>query len=161
MLAALFAAALFSPPLQGDDLTRDVLVNVCLPFVGGEKDRAPAEFLGFTVVSEEGPVVEMESGDAVTRSGGDRIAKYMLQLADDEGDDDGEVLRACTLQGRTIDFASARGAVRRPLEQAGFVAEPTTSANRALWTKGAVTVSVRQAEGRATVVRVTYTSTEE
>ncbi|WP_420477592.1 hypothetical protein [Brevundimonas sp. FT23028] len=152
MFAVLFAAALFTPPMQADDTTRDVLVNVCLPFVGGDRDLTPAEFIGFSVVSQDGTVTEMASGEAAP--------KYLLELTDDEGEDDGEVRRACTLQARTIDFASARGAVRRPLEQNGFVLEPVAAPNRMIWTKAGVTVSVRQAEGRATVVRVTYSSLE-
>ncbi|WP_420470001.1 hypothetical protein [Brevundimonas sp. FT23042] len=152
MLAVLFAAALFSPPMQADDTTRDVLVNVCLPFVGGDRDLTPAEFIGFSVVSQTGPVTQMASGEATPT--------YLLELADDEGDDDGEVMRACTLQARTIDFASARGAVRRPLEQGGFVAEAVAAPNRMIWTKDGVTVSIRQSAGRATVLRVTYSSLE-
>lgn len=152
MLAALFAAALFSPPVQADDMTRDVLVNVCLPFVAGEKDMGPVEFLGFVVAGQEGPVTDLASGE--------EVPKYLLRLTDDEGEDDGEIMRACTLQARTVDLDSARGAIRRPLERAGFVAEATQPANRPVWTRQGVTVSVRQAEGRATVVRVTYSSLE-
>ena len=152
MFAVLFAAALAVTPPQGDNTARDVLVNVCLPFVGGDKDRAAAEFLGFVVANEHGVTVDMATSEEPPR--------FVLRLADDEGEDDGEVQRACTLQARTVSLDTVRGAIRRPLEQAGFVAEATQPANRPVWTRQGVTVSLRQSEGRATVLRVTYSSLE-
>lgn len=151
MLAALFAAAtLASAPVQSDVMTRNVVMDVCLPFVNGDADRAAVEFLGFTVATEEGPVTDMVSGD-------DQQA-YLLRLTADEGEDDGEVLRTCVLQARGAGFDGVRGALRRPLEQAGFVAETVQGSNRQVWSRQGVTVSLRQNEGRAAVVRVSYSS---
>ena len=153
MLAALFAAALVSAPLQADEMTRNVVMNVCLPFVGGADDRTAAEALGFVVASENAPVTELVSSD--------ENQAYLLRLTADVGDDGGEVARVCLLQARSAGFDAAKGAIRRPLEQAGFVLDRTTPANRPIWTREGVTVSLRQNEGRATVVRVTYSSLEQ
>jgi hypothetical protein len=152
MFAALFAAALIASPPQADEMTRNVLVDVCLPFVNGEADRTAVEFLGFAVADEAGAVANLVSSDEQQR--------YLLRLAGDDDAEDGEVSRLCLLQARSVDFDSARGAIRRPLEQAGFVAEAGLPANRMVWTRQGVTVSLRQSEGRATVVRVTYSSLE-
>lgn len=152
MLAAVFAAALASAPLQSDDMARNVVVDVCLPFVNGDSDRAAVEFLGFTVTEEAGAVTDMTSSDA-------RQA-YLLRLAGDDDAEDGEVTRSCTLQARGTSFDSVKRAIRQPLEQAGFVAENIEAANRLVWSRRGVTVSVRQSEGRATVVRVSYSSLE-
>ena len=152
MFAAVFAAALASAPLQSDDIARNVLVDVCLPFVNGDSDRAAVEFLGFTVASEQGMVVDMVSSDP-------RQA-YLLRLAGDDDADDGAVQRSCTLQARGTALDAVKRAIRQPLEQAGFVSEPTEAANRLIWTRQGVTVAVRQNEGRATVVRVSYSSLE-
>ncbi|WP_291840297.1 hypothetical protein [Brevundimonas sp.] len=152
MLAAVFAAALVSAPLPPDDITRNVLVDVCLPFVNGDSDRAAVEFLGFTVASEDGAVVDMVSSD-------ERQA-YLLRLAGGDDAEDGEVRRTCTLQARGAALDTVKRAIRQPLEQAGFTAEPVEAANRLIWTRQGVTVSVRQNEGRATVVRVSYSSLE-
>lgn len=153
MLAALFAVALVSTPLQADEMTRNVVMDVCLPFVGGSGDRAAAEVLGFVVASEAAPVTELVSSD--------ENQAYLLRLIADDGEDDGEVARVCLLQARSAGFDAAKGAIRRPLEQAGFVLDRAAPANRPIWTRGAVTVALRQNEGRATVVRVTYSSLEQ
>lgn len=150
MIAALFAAALATAPLQSDAMTRNVVMDVCLPFVNGDGDRAAVEFLGFVVASEAGVVVNMASSDSQQA--------YLLSLTGDDGEDDGEVLRTCELQARGAGFDAVRGALRRPLEQAGFVAETVQAANRAVWSKQGVTVALRQSEGRAAVVRVSYSS---
>lgn len=152
MFAALFVAALASAPLQANNIVRDVVTNVCLPFADGAGDRAAAEALGFVVLSEEGRVTEMATAEAQPR--------YLLRLTGDDGETDGEVARVCLLQARTLNFETTRNAVRSPLEQAGFIAEAGQPDDRPVWTRGNVTVSVRQNEGRATMVRVTYSSFE-
>jgi hypothetical protein len=150
MIAALFAAALASAPLQSDEMTRNVVMDVCLPFVNGDSDRAAADFLGFVVASENGAVTDLASSDAQQA--------YLVRLTADSGEDDGEVLRTCVLQARGAGFDAARGAIRRPLEQAGFVAETVQDPNRMVWSRQGVTVSLRKSEGRATMVRVSYSS---
>lgn len=152
MLAAFFAAALVSAPTPPDQMVRKVLTEVCLPFAGGATDRAAAEGLGFTVASENGAAVEMVSSD--------RSQAFLLSLAGDEDAEDGEDTRTCVLQARTMLFDVANRAIRGPLEEAGFVSEATQPANRPVWTRQGVTVSLRQNEGRATVMRVTYSSLE-
>lgn len=154
MIAALVAAALAVGPMQSDQMTRDVVMDFCLPYVNGDSDRAAIEFLGFTVTSEEGAVTDLASSDA-------RQA-YLLRLTADEvgvdGEDDGEVLRACELQARGAGFDAVKGAIQRPLEQAGFTAETVAGSNRLIWSRQGVTVSLRQSQGRAAVVRVSYSS---
>lgn len=151
MIAALLAAAaLASTPPQSDEMTRNVVMDVCLPFVGGDSDRTAVEFLGFVVVSGAGVVTDMASSDSQQA--------YLLRLTADDGEEDGEVLRTCVLQARGAGFDAARGALRRPLEQAGFTTEAVQGSNRMVWSKQGVTVSLRQNEGRAVVVRVSYSS---
>ncbi|WP_439471281.1 hypothetical protein [Brevundimonas sp.] len=150
MIAALIAAALASAPMQSDQMTRDVVMDFCLPYVNGDSDRAAIEFLGFTVTGEEGAVTDLASSD-------DRQA-YLLRLTADDGEDDGEVLRACELQARGAGFDAVKGAIQRPLEQAGFTAETVAGSNRLIWSRQGVTVSLRQSQGRAAVVRVSYSS---
>ncbi|RZJ40094.1 MAG: hypothetical protein EON86_13115 [Brevundimonas sp.] len=154
MLAAVFAAALIASPPQSDELSRNVVIDVCLPFVNGETDRTALDALGFVVASQEGPVTELVSPDERQR--------YQLRLvADDGAEDDGEVARVCLLQARSAGLDAVKGAVRRPLEQAGFVLDPAMPADRPIWTRQGVTVSIRQNEGRATMVRVTYSSLDQ
>lgn len=153
MLAVAFAAALLASPPQSDELTRNVVVDVCLPFVNGETDRTALDALGFVVVSQEGSVTELASPDEHQR--------YLLRLVADDGEEDGEVARVCLLQARSAGLDAVKGAVRRPLEQAGFVLDAAVPANRPIWTRQGVTVSVRQNEGRATMVRVTYSSLDQ
>lgn len=152
--AALVAAPMASAPMQADKMTRDVVMDFCLPYVNGDSDRAPIEFLGFTVTGEEGNVTDLASPDAQQA--------YLLRLTADEtgaeGEDDGEVLRACELQARGAGLEAVRGAIQRPLEQAGFTAETVAGSNRLIWSRQGVTVSLRQSQGRAAVVRVSYSS---
>lgn len=153
MLAAVFAAAtVVSAPLQADEMTRNVVMTVCLPFVAGENSRPAAEALGFVVTSEEGNVVSLVSSD--------EAQAYILRLTADDGADDGDVVHTCLLQARRINFGAGRGAIRRPLEEAGFVSERMREETRMLWTRGGVSVSLRQNTGQATVVRVSYSSVE-
>lgn len=153
MIEALFAAALVGAPLQSDDRTRSVIMDVCLPWAAGSTDLAPLEALDFVAAGEVDGGKDFASSD-------DQQA-YLVRLTSDDGEDSGEVRRTCVLQARAAGFEAARGAIRRPLEAAGFVAEAGQPANRPVWTRQGVTVSVRQNEGRATIVRVTYSSLEE
>lgn len=149
MLAVLFAAALVAAP-QGDETARNVVIDVCLPFVGGDADMTAAEFLGFV------PAGETEDGKDYASS--DARQAYLLRLTSDDGEESGEVRRTCVLQARSAALDAVKAAVRRPLEAAGFVAEAGQPANRPIWTRQGVSVSIRQNEGRATVVRVNYSS---
>jgi hypothetical protein len=153
MFEALFVAALVVAPLQADDKTRDVVNQICLPYVNGALDLSLVEPLGFVSTGGEDGVRDYASSD--------EQQAYLLRLSSDDGEETGEVRRSCVLQARTVGFAAARGAVRRPLEEAGFVAEPGQAANRAVWTRRGVTVSIRQNEGRAAVVRVIYSSLDD
>lgn len=154
MLAALVTAAtLVATPPQADAITRNVVMDVCLPFVNGTRDPAAWEFLGFVVVSQEGDTTELASSDEQQR--------YLLRLIDDQDETDGEVARVCLVQARSATLDSVKSAVTRPLQRAGFVADAGQPANRPIWTRENVTVSVRQNEGRAAIVRVTYSSLEQ
>lgn len=150
MLTALFAATLMMA--SQTDVTRSVVTDVCLPFVAGEAGGQDSlDFLGFV-----GPAAT--AGE--TRELATEDEAYLLQMSSDDGEESGEVRRTCVLQARRGGIDGARNALRRPLEEAGFVAEAGLPANRSIWSRRGVSVSIRQNDGRATVIRVNYSSLE-
>ena len=151
MLAAMLAATLaFASPQSSTDMTRNVLVDVCLPFVTGEDSGQDAlDFLGF---------IGSAAATAEDRDLRTEDQAFLLRMTSDDGEASGDVRRTCVLQARRGGLEDARTAVKRPLEEAGFALEADATADRPVWTRRGVTVSIRQNEGRATVVRISYSS---
>lgn len=146
MLVPLIAALAFvaAPP----DVTRSVFTDVCLPYVTGEADDTAAlEFLGF--------VPNPAAGAGSYRTGDDG---YLLRLTTTGSTADGNLNRVCVVQARRGGLDGARASVAPVLREQNFTPDAGAPADRPIWTKGGVTVSLRQNEGRATVVRVTYSS---
>lgn len=151
MLVLALAAALFTPPAPSGDMTRSVLTDVCLPYVNGEGDNTAAlEFLGFLLAppSSEGRMYATEDQG------------YLLRLTTTGSAEDDNLSRICVIQARREGLSGARASVAPILSEQGFTADADMPADRPIWTKGGVTVSLRQSEGRATVVRVSYSSLE-
>lgn len=151
MLAAVLAVALVTA--EPTDVTRSVLTDVCLPFASGEGLSQDAlDFLGFVGPAEaSGEVRELRTGDEV----------YILRISSDDGADSGEVRRTCVLQARRGGLEGARNSLRRPLQEAGFAADAAQPPERPVWTRRGVSVSIRQSEGRATVIRISYSSLDD
>ena len=143
-LIAMLAVAAAPPP----DVTRGAFVDVCLPYVTGEtNDTAALEFLGFA------PTPGGEGGAYQT---GDEA--HLLRLTTTGTEADGNLSRICVIQSRRGGLDAAKGSVTPVLRDQGFSPEAGAPADRPIWTKGGVTVSLRQNEGRATIVRVTWSS---
>lgn len=148
MFALIAAAAVLAAAPPQADMTKQVLTDVCLPFAAGEDSGADAlAFLGF-IGPAEGDERELQTENR----------HYVLRLTSDDGADSGDTRRACVLTDRQGSLDSVRGDIRRPLEEAGFRADPEAPPTRPVWTKGGITVSLRQNDGRATLMRVSYSS---
>lgn len=152
MLALVLAAALSAGPTPPGDMTRDILTDVCLPYVTGEtSDTAALEFLGFT---------ETPAPEADTRTFQSEDEAYLLRLTTEGSVEDGNLNRVCVIQARRGGFDAAKAAVLPVMRQQGFAPEPGLPTNRPIWTRRGVTVSLRQNPGAAALVRVTFSSLE-
>lgn len=150
MLALVLAAALVAAPAPPTDLTRSVLVDVCLPYVTGEtSDTAALAFLGF---------VETPAPDDDTRTFRSGDEAHLLRLTTEGSRQDGNLNRVCVIQARRGGLDGARASVTPVMREQGFTAEAGLPAERPIWTRGGVTVSLRQNPGAAAVVRVTFSS---
>ncbi len=150
MLAFALAAALFVSPAPPTDATRAVLTDVCLPYVTGEtSDTAALEFLGF---------VETPAPEADTRTFRSEDEAHLLRLTTEGSAQDGNLNRVCVIQARRGGFDGARQAILPVLREQGFTPEPGLPSDRPIWTRGGVTVSLRQNPGAAALVRVTFSS---
>ena len=150
MLALVLAAALFTAPAPPTDITRSILTDVCLPYVTGEtSDTVALEFLGF---------IETPAPEADTRTFRSEDQGYLLRLTTEGSVEDGNLNRVCVIQARRGGLEGARAAVQPVMRQQGFVPEADQPADRPIWTRGGVTVSLRQNPGAAAIVRVTYSS---
>jgi hypothetical protein len=150
MLALVLAATLAASPAQSRDLTRTVLTDVCLPYVTGEiSDMAGVEVLGF---------VETPAPEADTRTFRSADEAHLLRLTTEGSVADGNLNRVCVIQARRGGFDGARAAVLPVMRDQGFAPEAGLPANRPIWTRGGVTVSLRQNPGAAALVRVTFSS---
>lgn len=148
MLALVLAAALAASPPP--DMTRNILVDVCLPYVTGEaRDTVALEFLGF---------VRTPSTDDDTLNFKSEDEAWLLRLTTEGSAEDGNLNRVCVIQARRGDLDDARGSVQPVMREQGFTADAEQPANRPIWTKGGVTVSLRQNPGAAVIVRVNYSS---
>ena len=147
MIAITLAAALLAAPQATDDMTRDVLTNVCLPYVTGQStDTAAAEALGFLVVERDEEGVQMQTEDQ----------GFSLRIATTGTMEDETLDRLCVLQARRGSLGDLRSGVRRQMSEGGFVPDAGQPAERPVWTKDGITVSLRQNEGRAAIMRVIW-----
>lgn len=150
MLALALAAALALTPSPPTDMTRSILTDVCLPYVTGEtSDTVALEFLGF---------IETPAPEADTRTFQSEDQAHLLRMTTEGSVADGNLNRVCVIQARRGGFDGARESVLPVMRQQGFMPEADMPAQRPIWTKGGVTVSLRQNPGAAAVVRVTYSS---
>jgi hypothetical protein len=144
------AAALAVSPPDPSQLTRDIVMDVCLPYVSeGSADTAALDRNGLDGAMEGG------GGDFHTRNN-----VYLVQLTTSGSAEDGDLRRVCVVQARAAPFEQARDAVANPLQGAGFAASPDEPEDWPVWTKGGVTISVHQNPGRATIIRASYSSLE-
>ncbi|HZV84923.1 MAG TPA: hypothetical protein VFF48_08055 [Brevundimonas sp.] len=147
MFAPLIAALVLSAPPQ-PDTTRGAFTDVCLPHVAGATNHAAAlELLGFA------PAPGGEAGAYQTAD-----QAWLLRLTTTGSAVDGNLNRVCVIQARRGGLDAAKTSVAPVLREQGFAPDAEAAPDRPIWTKGGVTVSLRQNEGRATVVRVTYSS---
>ena len=150
MLALVLAASLVTAPAPPTDITRSVLTDVCLPYVTGEtSDTVALEFLGF---------VENPGSETGTRNFQTEDEGYLLRLTTEGSAADGNLNRVCVIQARRGGFDRAKAAVLPVMRQQSFRAEAGLPADRPIWTKEGVTVSLRQNPGAAAIVRVTFSS---
>ena len=149
MLALVLAATLFTMPAPPTDMTRSVLTDVCLPYVTGESDDTAAlEFLGFLAAPPSG-----EGRMYVTED-----EAYLLRLTTSGTAEDGDLNRVCVIQARRGGFDGAKASVQPVMRQQGFAPEAGQPADRPIWTRNGVTVSLRQNPGAAAIVRVVFSS---
>ena len=150
MLALVLAATLFTSSAPPTDMTRSILTNVCLPYVTGEtSDTVALEFLGF---------VETPAPEADTRTFQSEDQAHLLRLTTEGSVADGNLNRVCVIQARRGGFDGAKASVLPVMREQGFTPETGLPADRPIWTKGGVTVSLRQNPGAAALVRVTFSS---
>ena len=149
MLALALAAALVAPLQTADSGARGVLDGVCLPYVGsGAVDPAALDGLGFALAEEDG-----DSRQYVTRD-----QAFILRLTETGTESRGDLDRLCVLQARRGGLESVRRGVAGVLEAGGYTLDPDMPADRPIWSRGGATVSLRQNEGRATIMRVSWSS---
>lgn len=150
MHALILAAAVALSPQNPGDLTRDLVMDVCLPYAAdGTADQAVIGRVGLDGLVEDG------QGDFQTRN-----QVYLVQMTRSGDPEEGNLRRVCVVQARAGGFEQARDAVSGPLESAGFTASPDEPEDWPVWTRGGVTVSVHQNPGRATIIRASYSSLE-
>lgn len=146
MHIAVIAAALALAPQNPGDLTRDIVMDVCLPFAAdGAAQPAAIEANGLS-----GP--EAEAGRDLKTSN----EHYLVKLEASGSAEYRDIERVCTVSARVGGFQQARNAIGEPLEAAGFVLKPGEPADWPIWTRGGVEVSLHQNPGRATIIRVGY-----
>jgi hypothetical protein len=150
MLALVLAATMITAAAPPTDMTRSILTDVCLPYVTGEtSDTVALEFLGF---------VETPAPEAETRTFQSEDEAYLLRLTTEGSLADGNLNRVCVIQARRGGFDGARASILPVMREGGFAPEAGLPANRPIWTKAGVTVSLRQNPGAAALVRVTFSS---
>ncbi len=144
----LAAALVVSPPPPRPEISGRVLADVCLPFVAGQGVAPESlDFLGFTGPAT-GALRDLQTEDGA----------YLLRLTESDGEVSGDARRGCVLQARRAAFDVVVAAARTPLQRAGFTPSPGEPADWPVWTHGGASVSIHQSEGRATIVRVAYSS---
>jgi hypothetical protein len=150
MHTLLLAAILVVGPQNPGQITRDIVMDVCLPYVAeGAADQA--------VIARTGLNGLIEDGQGDFRSQRD---VYLVRLTTSGAVEDGDLRRVCEVQARSSPFQQARDAIAEPLVGAGFAPSPGEPEDWPVWTRGGVTVSVHQNPGRATIIRASYSSLE-
>ena len=150
MLALVLAATMFTAAAPPTDMTRSILTDVCLPYVTGEtSDTVALEFLGF---------IETPAPEADTRTFQSEDEAYLLRLTTEGSLADGNLNRVCVIQARRGGFDGAKASILPVMRDRVFAPEAGLPANRPIWTKDGVTVSLRQNPGAAALVRVTFSS---
>ena len=152
MLVLALAAVLAAAPAPPTDMTRSTLTDICLPYVTGETTNPSAlEVLGYT---------ETPAPEADTRTFQSADQAHLLRLTTEGSVEDHNLNRVCVIQARRGGLEAARRSVQPVIREQGFAAEAGLPAERPIWTKGGVTVSLRHNPGAAAVVRVTFSSLE-
>lgn len=150
MLILAVTAALLSAQQPPQVISRRVLDEICLPFVtSGAAD--PVAAMEFVPTADDGETRQFVSPDDA----------WLLRLTISGTAEDGDLTRLCVLQARRGGLQAVRDGVAGPLEAAGFVADAEMPADRPIWTRGGITVSLRQNEGRATLMRVSWSALDE
>jgi hypothetical protein len=150
MHSLILAAALALAPQNPGQTIRDIVMDVCLPYVAdGSADQA--------VIARTGLNGLIEDGEGDFRSPRD---VYLVRLTTSGAAGDGDLRRVCEVQARAASFRQARDAVAEPLAGAGFVPSPDEPEDWPIWTRGGVTAAVHQNPGRAAIIRMSYSSQE-
>ncbi|NJC41988.1 hypothetical protein GGQ87_002283 [Brevundimonas alba] len=148
MHTLILAAAFVASPQDPGQITRDIIMDVCLPYVSeGAADQA--------VIVRNGLSGLIEDGEGEFRSRND---VFIVTLTTSGSVDDGNLRRVCAVQARSSAFGQARDAIAAPLVEVGFAASPDEPTDWPVWTRGGVSISVHQNPGRATIVRASYSS---
>lgn len=146
MLILSLALAVVAGPQTPGQLTRDLVLNVCVPYaVDGAADQA--------VINRHGLDGLIEDGEGEFRT---RNQAHLVDLTTSGSEEDDNLRRICVVQARAGGFEQARDAIARPLVAAGFSASPDQPDDWPVWVRGAVSVSVHQNPGRATIIRTSY-----
>lgn len=149
MLALVFAAALTASAPPTTDMTLTILTEVCLPYVAGEpRNAAGLAPLGFVATTADEDTLNFQSEDEA----------YILRLTTTGSAADDNLNRVCVIQARRGGFDRVRQSIQPVLGEQGFAPEADLPPGRAIWTKGGVTVSLRQNPGAAAIVRVTWST---
>ena len=148
MHALIFAAVIAPGSQEPGALTRDLVLDVCLPYAAdGVADQASIGRAGLRGVVEDG------QGDFHTRN-----QAHLVQMTRSGDAGAAGLRRVCVVQARAGGFDQARDAISGPLESVGFTASPDEPEDWPVWTRGGVTISVHQNPGRATIIRASYSS---
>lgn len=142
----ILAAALVAAPQDSGQITRQIVVGVCLPFAASGEVQADNIALAGLERRPGGGEFDLQTGN------GHHLVKLTLTGAAGSHD----LRRVCEVQARAGGFEQARDAVAGPLEQAGFAPVPDEPEDWPVWTRGGVTATVHQNPGRATIVRIGY-----
>lgn len=151
MHALLLAAVLAAAPQAPGQATRDIVLGVCLPFI--ETGAAPADNIALAGLARQAGGGE---GDLQTANG-----HHLVKLTHSAAMGDNAARRVCEVQARAGGLAQARDAISGPLRTAGFDLAPDEPEDWPVWTRGGVTVTAHQNPGRATIVRVRYSASDD
>ncbi|GAA0869674.1 hypothetical protein GCM10009116_15100 [Brevundimonas basaltis] len=147
----ILAAALVAAPQDSGQITRQIVVGVCLPFAASGEVSADNIALAGLVRRPGG-----DERDLQTANG-----HHLVKLTLTGNARDHNLRRVCEVQARAGGFDQARDAVAGPLESAGFAPVPDEPEDWPVWTREGLTATVHQNPGRATIVRVSYSLLED
>jgi hypothetical protein len=144
MHALILVAALAAAPQNPGQVTRDIVVGVCLPFV--DTGEASADNIALAGLRPTDGADDLQTANG----------HYLVKLTMTGNAEEGTLRRVCEVQARAGGVAQAREAVTDPLERAGFAPAPDEPEDWPVWTRDGVTATVHQNPGRATIVRISY-----